>query len=520
MKILLVCLNSKYIHTSLAIWYIKEYCKNLNAEIYCLDSNVNKTNADIISEILNYNADVIGFSTYIFNVEKVKEILPAVKASGAKIVLGGPEAEFNREIWHFADTVMTGEGETAWESYIKGNRDKFIASDEVENIVYPYTEEYFKNAEGKMAYFEASRGCPFSCTYCMSGEKPLRYFDIAEVKRALLKFKGKNIRVLKFCDRTFNANKKYACEIFKFVIDNFINDGIIFHFEVAPELFDENIFEILKTAPIGLIQLEAGIQTFNERSLKAVKRGNAVKAEENLKRLVALKNCHIHTDLIAGLPYEDLASFKESFNRLFAVRANQLQLGFLKILKGSALEKELPEGYIISPSAPYEVLETPDLSKDDFCILKGVNEALERIYNSGKFNSIINLAIKDNTPFDFFYEVGKYFEPHCSLFKVVEAVKKYLVLEKGYCEETISELLRFDYLSTDNSKILPPVLDKRFSKDFKKQEAILKTDYPNYEFFRFVINPIDLSCGNYAVGFDYGNKNKVTGEYGYIIIKQ
>jgi radical SAM superfamily enzyme YgiQ (UPF0313 family) len=385
MRVLLVCLNSKYVHTSLGIWYIKEYCKGLGADYFCLDSNINKPVEDICSEILSYNADIVGFSTYIFNVEKVKEVLLYIKQSNAKIVLGGPEAENNSDLWPLADTVMAGEGETAWASYLSGNNAKFIFGEPTKNIVFPYNDEYFENVKGKIAYFEASRGCPFCCSYCMSGEIPLRYFDIELVKQALLKFKGKDIRVLKFVDRTFNANQNYAAELLKFLIANFESENITFHFEVAPEIFSENLLEIISTAPVGLFQFEAGIQTFNEKSLAAVNRGSSVKAEANLKRLVSFKNCHIHTVLISGLPYEDLTSFIASFNRLFEVKAHQLQLGFLKILKGSALEKKLPKGYKICESAPYEVYETPWLTKNDFEVLKSVNEGLERVYNSGKF---------------------------------------------------------------------------------------------------------------------------------------
>ncbi|MEG2454314.1 MAG: radical SAM protein, partial [Clostridia bacterium] len=360
MKITLVCLNSKFTHTSLGIWYIKQYCQSSKVDFSMLDTFVNRSTAEIVADILKTNPDIVGFSTYIFNVEKTVEVATEIKARGIRTVFGGPEATFNTKIHDLADQIILGEGERAWESIINGNNSHIIAGEETQNIAYPYTDEFFENAKNRMVYFEASRGCPFSCSYCMSAGTKLRQFPFEEVTRELLKFKNKDIRLIKFVDRTFNANKRYAERLLNWINENFSNDKIRFHFEVAPELFDEGLLNAIKNAKKGLFQFEIGYQSYSKKALEAVNRfENLEISASNIKKLVSFNNSHIHTDLIVGLPYEDMLSFKQSFNELYSLGGHQIQVGFLKVLKGSKLENELADGYVVNETPPYEVTETP-----------------------------------------------------------------------------------------------------------------------------------------------------------------
>lgn len=517
LKVALVCLNSKFIHTSLGIWYIKEYCKDCNAKFFMFDTFVNRNTEDIVADILECKPDIVGFSVYIFNVEKTVEVIKQIKEAGIKVVLGGPEATYNKDIWKYADQIVLGEGELAWKNILQGDKTKIITGIPVVKPVFPYTEEYFENAENRIVYFEASRGCPFSCSYCMSCNTNLRQFDFDEVTNQLLKFKNRDIKLIKFVDRTFNANKKYATRLIDWIVENFSDDGIRFHFEAAPELFDEPLFSAIENARKGLLQFEIGFQSFNEKSLITVNRKmNMEKSADNVKRLVDFGNCHIHTDLIVGLPYEDFDSFKKSFNSLYELNAQQLQVGFLKILKGSELEKNLPKGYRVNENAPYEIIESPWIDENGIKQLKSFEVAVNSVFNSHRFESIINFGLKYNNPFDFFNGLSDYIEDFIPLFDVYSGVKKYM-LNCGYDEIIVNELLKFDYLKSNKSKGLPPAVKKDYNADFKSRVNFLKKDYSGYRFFRFKINPLNLEKTPCIIAFATESNDTITGHFDYKI---
>ncbi len=441
MTVILGCLNSKYIHASLAPWCLKAgidtYCKS-DIKVSVLESTINSDLDEYIKTIISQNPNIICFSCYIWNIEKTLYICEKLKAKlNCKIILGGPEVSYRSvnvlENYCFIDFVLSGEGEESLPKLldlIYFNNDLSLADGltyrfenkliKTNEKVYsgtpvsPYTEEFFKSLNKRICYIETSRGCPFRCAFCLSGRcSPLRFFNIDTVKESILKLANSGTKTVKFVDRTFNANPDRANEIISFIISNYktaIPEGVCFHFEVAGDILTEATLNILKSAPTGLFQLEIGMQSFNEETLKAINRKtNTSKLQENIKKLVSFKNMHIHIDLIAGLTGEDMASFEKSFDIGFSLKPHMLQLGFLKLLYGADM-RENPEKYPCEYSSkpPYEVTQTPCLTRTEIIKIKKCEDALERLYNSGKFLYTLDYLLKECgfTPFKLFMEVG------------------------------------------------------------------------------------------------------------------
>lgn len=403
-NILLVGLNARYTHTALGIYSIKAYLKSKNIDVCAVEYTINDNYENTFYDIVHREPDIIGFSTYIWNIELVKKLSSDLKTAlpEIKIVYGGPEAGYNNEAYPYADKIITGEGESKFYEYITGIEDKHDFS----SLPFSYTEPL---KPGKTVYYESSRGCPYRCSYCISSlEKNLRFKDIETVKKDLMFFIENKVKKVKFIDRTFNIRKD-ADEIFEFIIKNASQTG--FHFEVKPELFTKKTLSVLSKAPKGLIQFEAGLQSFNEETLKAINRKNDTEAIFfNIKEILSFKNIHMHVDLIAGLPYEDLKTFKKGFDKLYSIGADMLQLGFLKILNGTQIKDEC-EKYNIKYSAypPYQVISTKWLSIHDIITLKYVEEGLETLSNKGFFENSIKFLFKNNhvSPFEVFLKFGK-----------------------------------------------------------------------------------------------------------------
>ncbi len=437
MKILICALNSKYIHSSLAPWYlcasIKEKLNSVECNVY--ESTINVEIEKILDEICSHDFDLIGFSTYIWNFNCVIEIAKRVKTKKKCIVvLGGPEVSYNaREVLDkhdFVDYVLSGEGEESIVKLVNGED-----LDKIEGLCYrkndeiiikspailqvsppnPYTDDYMRNLNGRIAYIETSRGCPFRCAFCLSGRcGGVRFFDINEAKNNILKLANSGAKTIKFVDRTFNANRKRACELFSFIIDNFgknVGGSVCFHFEIEGELIDEETLSVLKKAPKGLIQFEIGIQSFNEKTLEAINRKtNLTKLVENIKKIIELGNIEVHVDLIAGLTYEDMESFENGFNRAFSLRPNMLQLGFLKLLHGANMrdnQDDYPCTY--SNRTPYEVISTPWMSRQELEKLHLLEDVFEKAYNSNRFRQTLDyvFSLLDN-PFYVFMDFSSF----------------------------------------------------------------------------------------------------------------
>lgn len=517
-NITLVAVNSKYIHSSLAVYYLKAYSKRDDIEI--VDTNINVDTDKIVDKILKTAPSIVGFSCYIFNIEKVIEIAKKLRqASKCKIFFGGPEASFENDyLLEFADQIIEGAGEQAFVDLLNGNTDKKIKGVTISNPLYysPYTEEYFRNSKGKIAYFEASRGCPFSCNYCMSAKDKLLLFDIDLVKKELLKFKNSGIKILKFVDRTFNAKAGFTNEILEFLIENFSDDDITFHFEIAPDILADTTLEIIKKARLGLFQFEAGIQTFNKEVLKNTNRKADIdKAVKNIKTLLSFENSHIHSDLIIGLVGEDMLSLRNSFNCLYNLWTNQMQVGILKVLKGSTLKENGISGYIFDTLPPYEIISTPTLSADEVNLGKKIAYLIDKIYNTNRFYHTLRYLASKYEPFLMYVDLAKIIDYKDSEFVLYQKLYDYLV-NKNEDETLVNELLKFDYFISNNSKNLPPVIKREYNKEFKK---IAKLEVQNNEFsYHFSINPITFAKGEFVIYFDYISKNYITKLYNYRIV--
>jgi radical SAM superfamily enzyme YgiQ (UPF0313 family) len=480
-KVVIGCLNAKYVHASLAPWCLKaginEYCKgNINAKV--MEATINSNIHEYIKDIIAEKPDIVCFSCYIWNIELTLDICKTLKnALNCKIVLGGPEVSYRAEnvleSYDFIDIVLSGEGEESLPKlldiiYFKNDLStadgvtyrsdkKILHTDEKEysgTPVSPYTSEFFENINGRIAYIETSRGCPYRCAFCLSGRcSCLRFFDIEQVKRNIIRLANSNTKTIKFIDRTFNANAKRANEIFSFIISNYkkqIPEGVCFHFEIAGDILTEETLDILSASPNGLIQLEIGMQSFNEETLNIINRKtNTAKLTENIKRLVSFDNMHIHIDLIAGLTGEDIKSFEKSFNLAFSLKPHMLQLGTLKLLHGTEM-RENKDKYPCTFSAvpPYEVISTPWLTEDEIKQIKRCEDALERMYNSGRFLYTLDYLINECrfTPFKLFMDFGNASSgDRLSLSQYAESILTYF---GAFCDkEILKEKIICDLLS-------------------------------------------------------------------------
>lgn len=422
MKTVILAINSQYVHTLLAPRYLLANCVGLDVQI--IESNVNMQIFDLVAQIYKQKPDIIAISCYIFNIKFVRSLLQEIKLilPKVKIILGGYEVAFDSENYiDKCDYIIKGEGDFVFFQLLLDieNNTKIFSKiievgtvAELDKIASPYSEEYAKLGKDKILYFESCRGCPFCCSYCMSANSNgVRTFSLARVFSdldALMKYEPKQI---KFVDRTFNFDVKRAYKIFEYILNNFGSSRTNFHFEMAPELFSEQMFELLTNVPKGKFQFEIGVQSYNPCTLKRVGRNaNIQKIEDNIKRLVSFDNIPIHVDLIAGLPDEDLKSFVEGFNRLFNLRTQCVQLGFLKMLNGSKIFNEKSD-YTVSALPPYEIINAPLMTFDELLQLKKVEDMLEMYYNSGRFvNSIKFIVPMHCDAYTFFLELANFYE--------------------------------------------------------------------------------------------------------------
>ena len=426
MKIVLAAINSKYIHSSLGVWYLHSAAKAAGTDhtVQVYESTINNHVDDIVADIYNLSPDVVGFSCYIWNIEYVKKIAECLKKINPqlKIFFGDPEASFDAQ--HLlqtaaVDCIIKGEGEQAFINLLKSGftaAEKAISAP-VTEYFNPYSEEYFAALKGRIVYLETSRGCPFHCAFCLSGrDENVRFFDMDISKQNILKLANCGTQTVKFVDRTFNCNDRRAREIFEFIytqrqLGN-IPEDVVFHCEVEADLFTQETLDYLKTMPKGLFQFEAGLQSFNPETLKAVdRRHNIDRLVHNLKEIAQMKNIHLHIDLIAGLPYEDYASFAKGFDLAFEIGAEVIQLGFLKLLNGSPLASEKEKhGYKHWSYAPYQVISNSYIAYADLLKLKLAEDAVERIYNSNRFPNTLKyvLGTTKMSPYSLFYGMGEY----------------------------------------------------------------------------------------------------------------
>jgi len=607
MRVVIAGINSQYIHSSLAPWYLKAVCKDCPCDVIVREYTINDRIDSILYGIYCEKPDVLAVSCYIWNIEYVYKIVRTVKKVLPKlvIILGGPEVSYDSESlmeeYEEVDFIISGEGEISFKRLIKfltgknnsksednlvrienqsGSKNNSDNEDEskelwdvpnltwrhrgkiilnkteapiinLDSIPSPYSDEMIAQTEGKIIYYESSRGCPFSCSYCLSSiDKGVRYFSMDRVRKDLMKLINAGVRQVKFVDRTFNCNKARAAEIIKFIIEN--SRTTSFHFEAAADLFDEEMINLLAAIPEGLIQLEIGVQTTNEKTLMLINRKTSLdKLFENVRKIREKGNIHIHLDLIAGLPDENMESFKKSFNSVYSAKPHNLQLGFLKMLKGSKIREDAEKyGYSYRHYPPYEVLSNEEISFDEILMLKDVEEVLERYYNSSRFQktlsyiiSVIEESSNALTAFDFYRELALYCREKGYLSRPVQAKNLYNILY-SYVKQInnphidyhlFNDLMKFDFLSTDNTNNLPDCINTirpdRFQDmcfEFLKNEENIEKYLPhykglpakqifkkvNFQVFSYTIPANKYSPEMTIILFDYGQpKSPVSGCY-------
>ena len=448
MKVLLAAINAKYIHSNLGIYSLKTYGEKMlkewglaeEAKVSLAEYTINHQMEQILQDIYKRKPDVIGFSCYIWNISYVKMILADIKKvfPDVKIWAGGPEVSYHAEAFlkeePAVDIVMMGEGEITFAHFLKAllegeelkqvpglmlrNDDGTITDTgfrqvmDMSQIPFPYAFMDMKELEHRIIYYESSRGCPFSCAYCLSSiDKKLRFRSLDLVLPELEWFLQAKVPQVKFVDRTFNCKKSHAMAIWQYIRDH--DNGITnFHFEIAADLLDKDELDLLSTMRPGLVQLEIGVQSTNEKTLETIRRKTDI---EEIRQITATinswHNIHQHLDLIAGLPWEDIESFKKSFNDVYKMEPEQLQLGFLKILKGSYMEELIPDcDLLYSAAPPYEVLQTKWLSYGDVLELKDIEEMTEVHYNSRQFTCTLKELEKEfYTPYEMFSFMADYY---------------------------------------------------------------------------------------------------------------
>lgn len=457
MKILLAACNAKYIHSNLAVYDLKAYSSDYDEHVILREYTINQPKDEILKDIYSSGADVVCFSCYIWNISFVRELIRDLVKILPKTAFwaGGPEVSYDAEkfLTEMPEMtgVMVGEGEKTFHDLLEFYIDGKDRLEEISGIAYrtgdkiihngwrelmdlsaiPFVYEHLEKFENRIIYYESSRGCPFSCSYCLSSiDKKLRFRDLELVKKELQFFLDHRVPQVKFVDRTFNCKHEHAMTIWKYILEH--DNGVTnFHFEISADLLREEEMELMSQMRPGLIQLEIGVQSTNPETIRAIHRHMDLKKLEHcVNRVHSFRNIHQHLDLIAGLPYEDYDTFHQSFNDVYQMKPDQLQLGFLKVLKGSLMQKEAEVyGIVYKEKEPYEVLSTNWLTYGEVLKLKMVESMVEVYYNSGQFwHTLEYLVPFEKDAFTFYEKLGSFYE------------------KKGYSEISHSRMRRYEIL--------------------------------------------------------------------------
>ena len=528
MNVVLSTLNSKFIHSSLALRYLKAYGEAHGQAYDIVEYTINMPVLHILSDITEHDIDVLGFACYIWNIEMTLHVVDMVKAvrPDIKIVLGGPEVSFTAdellERCPNIDYIVQGEGEEAFHALVtalhlgndgldpvipgvRGRRDGSILGSleavevsDLSSIPFPYTEEDMEDLEHKIIYYESSRGCPFSCQYCLSGNKnTVRFFPQERTLEELQWFIDHGVKQVKFVDRTFNCAPHHHRPLMEFMRDS--DTDMNFHLEMEPELMTEWETNILCETPPGRIQIEVGVQSTHKKTLDAINRYNDWPyIQKSIRPIIQAGRTHVHMDLIVGLPHEDFKRFGQSFNDLFSLQPHALQIGFLKLLKGSGVRRMREYKYVADPLAPYEVLSTHVLPYDDVRFLKYFEDVFERFYNSERFRTTFGyigqqLIHGETGAFTYFCDMTRAWLKegnHKVNLKDIDQIEFLyrFFLAKG--DTIAAELLQYDTLVSYRGKVrseavgLPKQTKEllQVGEAFWRNEEIASTFIPNYTF--------------------------------------
>lgn len=542
MKILLAACNAKYIHSNLAVYNLKSCSGKYSPNVVIKEYTINQIRDDILKDIYLEQPDVICFSCYIWNISFVKELVPDLKKILPHVDFwaGGPEVsydavEFLKKNPAFFG-VMVGEGEETFHElagyYIERKPETlkeirgvaFHDETKVPDIVHtgwrelmdlskvPFAYSNLTEFKNRIIYYESSRGCPFSCSYCLSSiDKKLRFRDIELVKNELQFFIDNKVPQVKFVDRTFNCKHDHAMAIWRYITEH--DNGITnFHFEISADLLREEELALMKTMRPGLIQLEIGVQSTNPQTIKAIRRTmDFEKLKGIVEQIHGFGNIHQHLDLIAGLPYEGYDSFHKSFCDVYALRPEQFQLGFLKVLKGSHMMEMTGEYQILyKDREPYEVLSTAWLTYGEILRLKMVESMVEVYYNSGQFkHTLVFLEQYFEDPFRMYEALGRFYEKKGyseishSRMRRYEILMEFAGEQKEIPLEALSDVMLLDLYLRENLKSRPSFASdqkpyERMIWDYRKAEKIPKTAH------------IEVFRDGKKILFDYTDRDPLT----------
>ena len=550
MKILLVTLDSKFIHANLAVRYLKKYCSKFDIEIK--EFTINQKLEYILGEIIDVAADLICFSCYIWNIDYINDISYILKEAKnkAKILYGGPEVSFEikniMEKNPLIDYIIYGEGEETFKEFLEefqktnpklhkinglafrkdGNtviNDRRELISNLDDLNYPYeVDDEFTN---KIIYYESSRGCPFSCSFCMSSiDKKMRVFSMERVKKDLKMLLNSKARQIKFVDRTFNADYRRSMEIMQYITENNKNYMTI-HFEITADIINDEFLKFIGKMPVNMFQFEIGVQSLNEDTLREINRHmDKYKLFRVIEEISKSNNAHMHLDLIAGLPYEDYSSFKTSFDGIHNLNAEKIQLGFLKVLKGTKIYDDKDKHQIkYRLKAPYEVICTKYITLEEILKLKDIEELVDKYYNEKYFDNSLKYIINNIFPysaFTFYESFSEYWQENDLYNKAHSRKKLYKILYDyiGYINKMNDEFisaLKFDYIFNNQHEDLPDYLDRDSEDKFKNIKRRLANDneFKNKYFFSIegkVINDFRIAeIGGNVILFIYREKNNI-----------
>ncbi|MCK5812001.1 MAG: DUF4080 domain-containing protein [Clostridiales bacterium] len=537
-KIKIIAINSKFIHSNTAVWYLHYSLlrKQLLSTIETL--TINDPYDQMIRKVISDYPDVICFSCYIWNIEYVKRLSVDIKKikPEIKIVLGGPEVSFDYEKLlnnYPIDVIIRGEGENVISNVINGDytfgcayiKDGTIHDtgyailNDLEDIPFIYTPEFFMKNSNKIIYYEASRGCPYQCVYCLSStSKGIRYLSLNRVLNELTLLANSSVKQIKFVDRTFNLEKGRTIKILQHIKN--LECKCNFHLEIYPASLSKEVISFLASIPSGRVQIEAGIQSTNELTLTSSKRfQNSQLALTNSSTIINNSNIHVHLDLIAGLPFENLETFRISVNETIMVFPHMLQVGFLKGLKGTAIFKF--EDYQFMEKSPYEVLVTKWLSTEQLLEIKDIENIVDDFYNSQKFRqTFLYLFKQTNSPYNLLLSIATHIKVNFDENHHTGENEKYEILLTLFNDvPLIKEYLLLDYLSTHKSKSIPSF----FNYKYQLKEAVFtyfqsigknaKVEYKNTNIASLKFDKRQVYL------FDYRIKNSVTNTFKYEIIE-
>lgn len=561
MKILLTAINAKYIHSNLAVYSLKAYARAYEAQVELKEFTINQKKEQILKGIYQSKPKVLCISCYIWNISLVLELVAEISKilPETDVWLGGPEVSYHArkllEQYPQITGIMKGEGEQTFLELVQHYVDGDIELAQIAGITYrdgevwenpwrpvldlstvPFVYEHIEDFENRIIYYESSRGCPFSCSYCLSSvDKTLRFRNMDLVKKELQFFLDHRVPQVKFVDRTFNCKHAHAMEIWRYLIahDNGITN---FHFEVAADLLTDEEIALIQTMRPGMIQLEIGVQSTNAQTIAEIRRKmDFAQVSDRVRRVMAGKNVHQHLDLIAGLPYEDYASFRNSFNQVYDLRPQQLQLGFLKVLRGSYMHEQTESyGCVYQEREPYEVLFTRWLSYEEVLRLKLVEEMVEVYYNSNQFGKTLPAVERlFESPFAFYEALGLFYEERGYLDISHNRIRRYEILLEflqEYDREHLPQycqLLVYDLYARENLKNRPV-----WAKEDDRYRHVYRTFYQAEAEFPYFLkgyegydekqmakmthievmswHPDTLEAGEFVFLFDYSRRDVLT----------